>query len=59
MSNVSCMIEIEQTLSQGSGQIMYFEAPAFNRLQNSCLTFDFVYFCVRRERVMGEDVLIF
>lgn len=44
------MIEIEQTLSQGSGQIMYFEAPAFNRLQNSCLTFDFVYFCVRRER---------
>lgn len=56
---MSCMIEIEQTLSQGSGQIMYFEAPAFNRLQNSCLTFDFVYFCVRRERVMGEDVLIF
>lgn len=23
--------------------------PAFNRLQNSCHTFDFVYFCVRRE----------
>ena len=59
MFNVSCIIEIEQTLSQGEGQIMYFEAPAFNRLQNSCHTFDFVYFCVRRERVMGEVVLIF
>lgn len=45
MFYVSCMIEIEQMLTQGSGRIMYFKAPALSILQNSCHAFDIAYFC--------------
>lgn len=49
MFEVSYMIEVEQTLSQGSRQIMYFKEGAFSRLWNFCHTFALFISAAERE----------